>query len=94
MGSIDSELDTDDQDKPLLESKGSQLSKARQRTLVIIILCLQFLTFSADTVIFPFFPPIAKMKGLNNTEIGGIFSSFAFSRFITSPVFGSLVRQV
>ena len=97
MDTIDSELDIDDQDKPLLEpteSKESQLSKARQRVLLITVLCLQFLTISADTIIYPFFPSVAKKRGLNNTEIGGIFSSFDFSRCITSPVFGSLVRNV
>ena len=94
MDTIDTELDADDQDKPLLESKEPQLSKARQRTILITVLCLQFLTYSSDTIIFPFFPSVAKKKGLNNTEIGGIFSSFDFSRCITSPVFGSLVRNV
>ena len=94
MDTIDTGLDTDDQDKPLLESKETQLSKNKQKTVLIVVLCLQFLTFCTDTIIFAFFPSVAKKKGLNNTEIGGIFSSFDFSRCITSPVFGSLVRQV
>ena len=97
MDTSNTDLDTGDQEKPLLnptENKEIELSKARQRIVLITVLCLQFLTICADTIIFAFFPSVAKKKGLNNTEIGGIFSSFAFSRFITSPVFGSLVRQV
>ena len=97
MDTIDTGLDTDDKDKSLLEpteSKESQLSKTRQRIFLITVLCLQFLTICADSIIFTFFPSVAKKRGLNNTEIGGIFSSFDFSRCITSPIFGSLVRNV
>ena len=94
MDTIDTGLDTDDQDKPLLESKETQLSKNKQKTVLIVVLCLQFLTFCTDTIIFAFFPSVAKKKGLNNTEIGGIFSSFAVAKCIAAPIFGSLVRNV
>ena len=66
-------------------------SKARQCGMLFTVLCLQFLSLCADTSIFPFFPAIAKVKGLTTTQMGFVFSCYELSRCIFSPVFGSLV---
>ena len=66
-------------------------SKARQCGMLFTVLCLQFLSLCADTSIFPFFPAIAKEKGLTTTQMGFVFSCYELSRCIFSPIFGSLV---
>ena len=88
------EMDSEDDEKSLFqenETKEPELSRTKQRGILTTILFLQFCSLCADTIIFPFFPSVAKRKGLSNTEIGVIFSSYDFSRCITSPLFGSLV---
>ena len=88
------EMDSEDDEKSLFqenETKEPELSRTKQRGILATILFLQFCSLCADTIIFPFFPSVAKRKGLSNTEIGVIFSSYDFSRCITSPLFGSLV---
>ena len=85
----------EDQQQPLLEVPSAEDKKypsfSRQIAVVFSILSLQFFCLCADTVIFPFFPPLAKEKGLNNTYIGIIFAAFDISKSVFSPVFGSLV---
>ena len=83
--------------KSLLEHNGNtetkkkdHPSKARQCGMLFTVLCLQFLSLCADTSIFPFFPAIAKVKGLTTTQMGFVFSCYELSRCIFSPVCGSL----
>ena len=97
MLNTDNEVDSEGDEKNLLEGAklaDSKPSRTKQRAMVVTILFLQFCALCADTIIFPFFPSIGKKKGLSNTEIGGTFSSFDLSRCIASPLFGSLVRPV
>lgn len=68
-----------------------ELSITRQRVLLASILAVQFFSFCADTIIYPFFPNIAVRKGLTNADIGLVFSAFDFPRFVSFPIFGSLV---
>ena len=89
------EQDTEDEGETLLEqstTKEVKPSRSKQKGMLITVLFLQFCSLCADTIIYPFFPSIAKEKGLNNSEIGGIFSAYELSRCVTSPIFGSLVR--
>lgn len=67
-------------------------SPRRQKVMLVVLLSLQFLALSIDTLIVPFFPTIAKTKGLNTIHTGVIFSGYEFVRFLTSPIYGSLVR--
>jgi len=46
---------------------------------------------NADTFLIPFFPPVAKEKGISDTEIGIVFSAFEFSKFISAFLVGYLV---
>lgn len=73
---------------------GIQLSVVKQRSMMAVILFLQFLTLSTDTILLPFFPSIGKAKGLTHTEVGVVFSAFEISRFISFPIFGSLVSAL
>ncbi|KAF6026593.1 hypothetical protein EB796_015096 [Bugula neritina] len=38
---------------------------------------------NADTFLIPFFPPVAKEKGISDTEIGIVFSAFEFSKLVS-----------
>lgn len=72
----------------------SELSINRQRLLLFIILLLQFFSLCADTFIYPFFPYVSAKRGLTHTEVGLVFSAYDLPRFITSPIFGSLVGYI
>ena len=96
----DASSDTEDQKATLLEETASSdaadkqyLSIGKQRVMLCTILLLQFCSLCADTIIFPFFPLVAKEKGLTSTHVGIVFTSFDLSRFLFSPIFGSLVSR-
>lgn len=74
------------------ETDKINLSLGKQRLMLITVLTLQFGSLCADTAIFPFFPAVARKKGLTEIEIGLVFSSYEFSRFAAYPVYCSLVR--
>lgn len=69
----------------------ANLSVRKQRILLLVLLSVQFLTLSVDTVLLPFFPHEGLLKGLTPTTIGIVFAVYELSRFIFSPIFGSMV---
>ena len=73
-------------------SKAPPATPAKQIGLVFIVLFGQFCALCLDTFIFPFFPVIATKKGLTEFHFGLVYSAYEFARFITSPIYGSLVR--
>ena len=90
--------DTEGQKTPLLEETRSKDAEekqypsiGRQRVMLCTVLLLQFCSLCADTIIYPFFPLVAKDKRLTSTHIGIVFTSFDLSRFLFSPIFGSVV---
>ena len=90
--------DTEEDDKKALfiaddikEDNSQTHDKAKQPFIVFMILSLQFLALCSDTVIYPFFPKVAYDRGISNTNIGVVFSSYDLARFVASPIFGSLV---
>jgi len=74
------------------EQACQDLTKCREYLLLGVLLFSQFVALCTDTFLFPFFPQEAKSKGLTHVEIGTIFSSFEFARFMTAPVLGYLVN--
>ena len=74
-------------------SKAPPATPAKQIGLVFIVLFGQFCALCLDTFIFPFFPVIATKKGLTEFHFGLVYSAYEFARFITCPVYGSLVRD-
>jgi len=84
------EEDTDTK-RPFGKETDHSLTKCREYLLLGVLLFSQFVALCTDTFLFPFFPQEAKSKGLSNVEIGTIFSSFEFARFVTAPVLGYLV---
>ncbi|KAF6033562.1 hypothetical protein EB796_008135 [Bugula neritina] len=83
------EEDTDTK-RPFGKETDHSLTKCREYLLLGVLLFSQFVALCTDTFLFPFFPQEAKSKGLSNVEIGTIFSSFEFARFVTAPVLGYL----
>jgi len=84
------EEDTDTE-RPLGKGADHSLTKCREYLLLSVLLFSQFVTLCTDTFLFPFFPQEAKSKGLSHVEMGIVFSSFEFARFVTAPVLGYLV---
>ena len=92
--------DTDSEVEKLLSDQSTDMataekeypSKFKQRGMLFTVLCLLSLSLCADTSMFPFFPAVAKTKGLTTTQMGFVFSCYDASRCIFSPIFGSLVR--
>lgn len=73
--------------------KDTGQSQRRQLSMLILVLMAQFCTLCMDTFIFPFFPEKAEQKGLTKMHIGFVYSAYELSRFLSSPIFGSMVCQ-
>ena len=73
------------------EKSSTSLSRWKQRGMLAVVLILILCVLIPETAIYPFFPDMAKVKGLSSTQIGIVFAAFDISRFIASPIFGSLV---
>ncbi|XP_067944376.1 MFS-type transporter SLC18B1-like isoform X2 [Watersipora subatra] len=71
-------------------SEDVSLTKVKHHSMLAIILTLILFPFCIDTLLFPFFPNIATEKGLMISEIGVVFASFDFARFVTAPIAGSM----
>ncbi|KAG7304378.1 hypothetical protein JYU34_011318 [Plutella xylostella] len=60
----------------------------RQRLTLASLALVDFMSFCSMSVMAPFFPREAAMKGLSDTMCGLVFSFYAIVMFLTSPVFG------
>ena len=93
----ENEVSSDENEKLLHEekeksdSKAKKFTKSREITMTIALLGIQFLALCSDGLIFPFFPTIAVRRGISNLAIGVVFAAYDTTRFLTSPLFGSLV---
>ncbi|XP_041377553.1 MFS-type transporter SLC18B1-like isoform X2 [Gigantopelta aegis] len=68
---------------------------SRWKILLLLILCLaNFLAGSCFSLMGPFFPREAAMKGTSPLVIGLIFGCYQFVTFVTSPIFGSLISTI
>ena len=74
-----------------LSKDSDSISKARQTGMLISILVLQMCAFMPETAIYPFYPKVARAKGLTSTEIGAVLAAFDSSRFLASLIAGSMV---
>lgn len=92
MSDENAKLIADDSKKSAEEV--AELSVGRQRLILAALILLQFISLCTDTFIIPFFPQVAMTKGLKKTEIGVVLSCFDFTRFISSPFYGSMVSEI
>jgi MFS family permease len=59
-------------------------------TLACIFL-IQFLANAIYSILAPFFPIIAKEKGLRGETIGLIFSGYPIAAFLSAPIYGLMI---
>ena len=67
------------------------LSKRRQVFLMVTLLSLYGLLSCTSSLLYPFFGPVAKEKGLSDMEIGIVYASYETMRFIGAPIYGITV---
>lgn len=64
-----------------------------QRMTLLSLALVDFMCFCSMSIMAPFFPGEAAEKGLSDTVSGFVFSFYALVMFITSPIFGKIVRH-
>ena len=92
--------DTEEEAKALLSEEenetptGVTLSKTRRRIMMFTVLVLQGFSFCEMSSIYPFFPAVAKNKGLTAAQMGIVLASYSIARSASSPIFGSVVSII
>lgn len=66
----------------------------RQRFTLGSLALVDFMSFCSMSIMAPFFPREATLKGLSDTMCGLVFSFYAIIMFITSPFFGKFLPKV
>ncbi|KAH9508357.1 hypothetical protein Btru_050908 [Bulinus truncatus] len=85
-------------DKENSESRKSWITicglNKKGKLLVILFGSAAFFHMTAFSLLAPFFPQEARIKGLSSTVTGLIFSTFMFVSFAISPVYGSYMSSI
>ncbi|KAH9508354.1 hypothetical protein Btru_050898 [Bulinus truncatus] len=85
-------------DKENLESRKSWITicglNKKGKLLVILFGSAAFFHMTAFSLLAPFFPQEARLKGLSSTVTGLVFSTFMFVSFVISPVYGSYLSSI
>ena len=84
---LDEKIDKDDTNE-------KEFTRFQEIAMLIALLRIQFLALCSDGLIFPFFPTVAVRRGISNLAVGVVFAAYDTTRFLTSPLFGSLVSFV
>ena len=58
---------------------------------MVTLLSLYGLLSCTSSLLYPFFGPVAKEKGLSDMEIGIVYASYETMRFIGAPIYGITV---
>ncbi|KAG6452681.1 hypothetical protein O3G_MSEX007737 [Manduca sexta] len=66
----------------------------RQRLTLSSLAIVDFMSFCSMSIMAPFFPREASIKGLSDTMCGVVFSFYAVIMFLTSPLFGKFLPSV
>ena len=78
-----------------VELCGRNTKLTRNQIIVLCLLSIYFFTVSCYfSLVAPFFPGQAKDRGLNQTQIGVIFSIYQAFLFIGAPLFGKYVIHI
>ncbi|XP_059176646.1 uncharacterized protein LOC131956243 [Physella acuta] len=80
---------------PTSDQKTYMSSLPRTKKVILILLLVAF--FSAGcgfSLPAPFFPQEAEIKGVSNTVIGLIFSTYEFMIFLSSPLYGNYLMKI
>ncbi|XP_068762781.1 MFS-type transporter SLC18B1-like isoform X2 [Montipora capricornis] len=65
----------------------------RKILILVSLLLVHVVTFSAIALYLPFFPSEARDKGVSETVVGLIFGTYPFVIFVSSPLFGHLIPK-
>ncbi|CAK1548418.1 unnamed protein product [Leptosia nina] len=65
-----------------------------QRLTLFSLALVDFMSFCSMSIMAPFFPKEATVKGLSNTMCGMVFSFYAVIMFLTSPFFGKYLPTI
>ncbi|XP_022122887.2 MFS-type transporter SLC18B1 [Pieris rapae] len=65
-----------------------------QRLTLFSLAIVDFMSFCSMSIMAPFFPREATVKGLSNTMCGIVFSFYAVIMFLTSPFFGKYLPTI
>lgn len=76
---------------PDFDSKNTESRSCGQKVAFLALLLLQFCHLCTDSLLIPFFPNEALTKGLTHVHLGVVYSAYEFTRFLSAPIFGSLV---
>lgn len=66
-------------------------SRCTHKLALLALLALQFCHLTTDSFLIPFYPSEAFRKGLTQAQIGVVYSAYELTRFLSAPIFGSLV---
>ena len=98
--SVESNLPSGEKDQLLTENPEQcepdkrNVSKVQELALTLTLFGVQFLALCSDGIIFPFYPNVAVERGISNVLVGVVFSAYDITRFLSSPIFGSLVSLI
>lgn len=72
--------------------KAAKFRLSKSQKLILFCLCLvNFTSYISYSVIAPFYPQEAALKGMREAVSGFVFSVYALTMMIFSPIFGKLV---
>lgn len=74
---------------------GKQTNINKKELIAITLLSIAFfLNYCYFSLFVPFFPGEAKLKGMNQTKVGLIFSIFQLVQLFASPIFGKYMDRI
>ncbi|GLV39155.1 hypothetical protein CBL_06206 [Carabus blaptoides fortunei] len=88
-GEDNNQLSTDNTEKS--EKKKFTL---KQKLALISLALVDFMCYCSMSIMAPFFPREASIKGMSDTVSGFVFSFYALIMFVSSPVFGKIIPKV
>lgn len=68
--------------------------KHNELTALVLLSSYFFLAYIYFSLFLPFFPGVAKSKGLNQVEIGSVFSVYQLIKLTVSPIFGKFIDVI
>ncbi|XP_067943441.1 MFS-type transporter SLC18B1-like [Watersipora subatra] len=71
----------------------SDTNSTKNYGMLIFLVFLQCLSRGSDTMIYPFYPEVARVEGVTMAYIGIVYSAYDLARFISSPIFGTILTK-
>lgn len=64
-----------------------------QKVALVMLAAADFMSFCSMSIMAPFYPKEAASKGMSEAMSGFIFGYYALVVFLSSPLFGKIVRK-